>query len=288
MWRMAAALGMAALTTGVAAAARVEPIKVETRAEALAELKAAIQDELRAIDLIEKVPPRIETARERLDRSHRRLGGISDYLSTVPGATAAENAVGSAGADDWAAYGLISTPGGPDELGRSRAIEFLERALLSKRGALRVFPDARPAAAPQCADGKDNDGDGLVDAKTEPGCTSAGDARERSPFRCAVGSSMASGRLSLSGSCSGAFAELEVTLLDGVQLNGRFDVQHAPSCRPPEPTRFRCSAKNGDQNPDHVVSMQLATTSKDPAQRVALRFFDAKRRPLGRFVTARR
>ena len=65
-------------------------------------------------------------------------------------------------------------------------------------------------------------------------------------------------------------------------------VERAPSCRPPEPGGFRCSTKDGAQNPAHLLSMQLATTSEDPAKRVQLRFFDALERLLGRFVTARR
>jgi hypothetical protein len=71
-------------------------------------------------------------------------------------------------------------------------------------------------------------------------------------------------------------------------LDGRFDIQHAPSCRPLEPTGLRCSTKDGRQNPAHLVSMQLTTTSDDPAQRVRLHFFDALKRQLGRFLTARR
>jgi hypothetical protein len=284
MWRVAAVFCGALLLTMAAAAAPVVPVPVDTRAEAIAQLKAAIEDELRVIELIRKKPPRVETARDRIDQSRARLSGVYDYLSTVPGAGAAEGAVATARADDWAAYVLISAPGGPDDLGQRRAIEFLERALLRKRGALRVLPDERPPATAQCSDGKDNDGDGIVDWTVEPGCSSARDVREGSRFACTVDSSVVSGRLALEGSCSGTFSEVEFTLLDGLQLNGRFDIKHAPSCSPPTVTRVRCKTKNGAQNPGRLVDVRFATTARQPGQRVQLRFFDIRKRQIARFV----
>ena len=118
----------------------------------------------------------------------------------------------------------------------------------------------------------------------EPGCTSARDVRENSPFSCAVKSAIASGRLALTGSCSGTFSEVEFMLLDGVQLNGRFDVKHAPSCGAPTLTSVRCRTKNGAQNPGRLVDARFTTTSKDPLQRVQLRFFDVRKRQIARFV----
>jgi hypothetical protein len=286
--RVCAALGVAAIVVGAAVAAPLPRIPVDTRAEAEAQLRAAIEDEQRVIELIRKSPPRIETARQRIDSSTARLNGVVDYLSAVPGAAAAESAAMSARGFDYGAYLLISAPGGPSDLGKRRAIELLERAILSKRGALRVLPDERPASSGQCADGKDNDGDGIVDWMLEPGCSSARDVRERSPFGCDVRPGVAAGRLTLQGSCSGAFSEVELTLLDGLQLNGRFDVKHAPSCSPPTVTKIRCRTKNGAQNPGRLVDLRLATTAREPGQRVQLRFFDVRKRQIARFVVPAR
>jgi len=275
---------MAAILVGPAAAAPLPRIPVDSRAEAEEQLRAAIADELRVIELIKKEPPRIETARSRIDSSTARLNGVVEYLSGVPGAAAAENAAMSARGADYGAYLLISAPGGPSDLGKRRAIEFLERAILNKRGALRVLPDERPAAAAQCSDGKDNDGDGIVDWTVEPGCSSARDVRESSRFDCTVRSSTVAARLALEGSCSGTFSEVEFTLLDGLQLNGRFDIKHAPSCSPPTVTRVRCKTKNGAQNPGRLLDVRFATTARQPGQRVQLRFFDIRKRQIARFV----
>lgn len=133
-------------------------------------------------------------------------------------------------------------------------------------------------AGPQCSDGIDNDRDGIVDWIREPGCSSAKDPSERTPLSCEADSAMRSGRLSITGECSGAFSKVEYRLLDGVQLNGRYDVQHAPACAAPTATRVRCTAKEADRNPKHMFSAQLSTTSKDPKQRAEVRFVDAKGR----------
>ncbi|MGH3070648.1 MAG: hypothetical protein ACRDNB_00070 [Gaiellaceae bacterium] len=111
MWRVTAALGVAAIAIGAAPAAPLPTVPVDSRAEAVAQLKAAIEDELRVVDLIRKEPPRVETARSRIDQSRSRLDGVYDYVSTVPGGAAAEDAVAGARADDWASYVLISAPG---------------------------------------------------------------------------------------------------------------------------------------------------------------------------------
>ena len=166
-----------------------------------------------------------------------------------------------------------------------RAIEFLERALLRKRAALPFVQEAKPPpAVAQCSDGRDNDGDGITDWTTEPGCSSARDVRESSPFVCGLESKLVTGRIVVQGSCSGAFSEVEFMLLDDVQLNGRWDVMHAPSCSQTPPQRVRCRTKSGPQNPGRLVDGRFATTSKDPLQRVQLRFFDVRKRQIGRFV----
>jgi len=281
MWRYAAVLGAAALVVGTAGA---KPIPVETRAEAVENLKAAIEDEKRAIELLKKDPPHLRAARDRIRRSADLVSGIYDFLSTVPNAEAGQHALGGARADDYAAEHLTPTHYGPRPRGVPRAIEFLERALLRKRAGLPFVQDAQPPpAVAQCSDGKDNDGDGITDWTSEPGCSSARDVREKSSFSCGLGSKLMTGRIVVQGSCSGAFSEVEYMLLDDVQLNGRWDVMHAPSCSGTA-TRVRCKTKSGPQNPGRLIDGRFATTSKDPLQRVQLRFFDLRKRLIGRFV----
>jgi len=99
-----------------------------------------------------------------------------------------------------------------------------------------------------------------------------------------VESRIASRRLALTGSCSGAFSEVELMLLDGVQLNGRYDIMHAPTCSAPSPTGFRCTTKDGAQNPQHLIDVKIATTSTNRSQRIQFRFFDSRKRLILRFV----
>ena len=131
---------------------------------------------------------------------------------------------------------------------------------------------------------KDNDRDGITDWMFEPGCTSARDVRESSQFSCAVKLGDRERPAGAVGLVLGHVLRGRVLLLDGVQLNGRYDVKHAPSCSPPTLTRVRCKTKNGAQNPGRLVDARFATTSKDPLQRVQLRFFDLRKRQIGRFV----
>ena len=63
-----------------------------------------------------------------------------------------------------------------------------------------------------------------------------------------------------------------------------YDIMHAPSCGKPTLKGFRCKTKEGDKNPKHVLDIRLATTSPFPDQRVQLRFFDIRKRQIGRFV----
>lgn len=270
MRTLATAVITAALLSGGAGAASVP---VESRAAALIELRAAIEDEERALELMLKDPPRRDTARGRLAASRDRLAGVRDFLSTVPGAAAAETMVQDAWQTDVRAR---------DAVGRyeqENAVALIRSGIQKKRAALPAVRAARPpAASPQCSDGKDNDGDGVADWKFESGCTSARDARESSRFTCALETQIAGGRVAVTGSCSGAFSEVELTLLDGLQLNGRFDIKHAPSCRPPTVTEIRCSTKDGQQNPQRLVDIRLTTTTVARSQRLRARFFDRKKR----------
>jgi hypothetical protein len=285
MGRVVAVAAVAALITGAAWSAAPEPI--ETRTQALLELQAAIEDEQRALELLRKSPPRIDSASARIRSSMERLQGVNGFLSRTPGADKVEQALNRASdADAVAEQGhLWDYRYNQSIKAVKKAIKALESALGIKRNAQTEVRRAQPSpAVAQCSDGKDNDGDGIADWTDEPGCTSSRDVRESSPLTCVIGSTIASSRLVLSGSCTGAFSELEVTLLDGVTLNGGYDIAHAPSCGPPTPTGFRCSTKNGAQNPGHRVDLKLTTTSPDRRQRVSLRFYNRKKRLVHRVV----
>lgn len=277
MLRIAPVLVAVALAAGAARAAAPEP--VESRAGALSELRAAIADEQRALELLRKDPPRYDTAALRLRDSRDRLANVRGYLSGVPGAAVAEAMVDEAWHTDVRARDATW------RLEAEKAIALIGAGLAIKRAAVRrVPPAAAPATSAQCSDGKDNDGDGITDWTLEPGCTSSRDVRESTRFSCAVESATVSGRLALTGSCSGTFSEVEFTLLDGLQLNGRFDIKHAPSCSPPTVTRVSCTTKDGAQNPGRLVDARFATTARQPGQRVQLRFFDIRKRQIARFV----
>lgn len=283
---LALALLASVLTTAAAGAA-----PAPGRGAALLALNEAIQRELKAIELLKRTPPRLETARLHKVEAMIELDAVRRFVSGVPGAQAAESALFNAWSADlqtriWAPHFWEETK---LEDNVRVSIDALERALAFKRQAL---PDVRSAAAPpaaptQCSDGKDNDGDGTVDAKSDGGCSSARDVREQSPFSCTLGAARSGGRIAVSGACSGPFAELGVRLLD-TELNGRYDVMHAPSCRPPSPTGFRCTAKDGEKNPRHLVDVRLTTTAQDQPQRIELSFRDARRRLLGRFLAISR
>jgi hypothetical protein len=47
---------------------------------------------------------------------------------------------------------------------------------------------------------------------------------------------------------------------------------------------LRCKTKSGPQNPGRLIDARFTTTSKDPTQRVQLRFFDVRKRQIGRFA----
>lgn len=249
------------------------------RTAAVSELTAAIADEEAALKRLRRTPPAWGPAFSKLSPSDTRLGHVIRYASTL-GAPTVENSLHQAREADWYAEDQILRVLGEREHDDVKdVIRRLEEALRLKRGVLPIVTAAvPPTGTPQCSDGKDNDGDGVTDWNLEPGCTSARDVRERSPFTCALQTTVESGRLVLSGSCSGAFSGVEFTLLDGLQLNGRFDIQHAPSCSPPTVTAVRCSTKTGEQNPEHKVRVSFTTTKRARGQRIRTRFFDQRQR----------
>ena len=277
MRRMVLVVGLLALVAGAVGVAAPAPGRVQM----IRGVEAAIADEKEALELSRRKPPRYEGAALRLRRASSRLREVADAASEVSLPPSVESGLRIvAFDDDIAAIGVVGIWRGTDIFG-SKIREALDRKY---RLLEQIRTATAPSGTPQCSDGKDNDGDGIVDWKLESGCTSSRDLRESSPFSCTVESRIASGRLALSGSCSGAFSEAEFTLLDDVQLNGRYDVMHAPACGAPTLTVVRCTTKDGAKNPKHLIDARFSTTSQDPSQRVQLRFFDIRKRQIGRFV----
>lgn len=139
-------------------------------------------------------------------------------------------------------------------------------------------------AAPQCSDGIDNDRDGIVDWRRDPGCGSSRDATEGTPLTCDIDARMRSGQLSLNGECSGPFSRLEFRPVE--PLNGRWSVEHAPRCSS-TPKVIRCKAKEADKNPRHRVDAAFTTTSRDPKQGFEVRMIDTKGRNAAAVVLGR-
>ena len=165
------------------------PVPVETRAEAILELNAAIEDERRALELLKKDPPHLRAARDRIYRSADRVNGVYDFLSGVPDAAAGQDALGGAGPTTTPRRTCSRRTTGHVRKGLPRAIEFLERALLRKRAG-SPFVRGRAASAgraPSARTARTTIGDGITDWQLEPGCSSSRDVRESSRFWCAVG-----------------------------------------------------------------------------------------------------
>ena len=281
MRRIGVTVLLVGLLWGTAGAAPAPP----GRTEAVLELNAAIEDERRALALLRKTPPRLKTAYSRLSSAQARLRRVLEFASTAALPKQVEDDLTDAGWQDGGAQIAILDVLREFADDAKPAEAFLEEALRRKARALPLLRTAAaPTGTPECADGKDNDRDGIVDWKLESGCTSARDVREQSPFSCDVQSRIESGRLAVSGSCSGAFSEVEFTLLGDVRLNGPYDVMHAPACGAQRTTGVRCTTKDGAKNPKHLVDARFTTTSNDPLQRVQLRFFDIRKRQIGRFV----
>lgn len=265
----AAIAALAAVTTGSAAT------PAPTRGQALLALNEALEDEREALALLQKTPPRVGTAFARIERSLGELETVRAFAATVAGP--AEKAVYDAQSGDHGAHATLYyalNGGEPSDL----VIKYLEKALAAKTRAMPLIRTAKPPAGPpQCADRKDNDGDGVVDAKDEPGCNSPSDVRESTALTCNALTKIASGRLVITGSCSGAFTEVDYRLLDS-QMSGRVDVAHAPSCGPAALDGIRCTAKDGLQNPRHLFEARMTTTLQDRGQRVRVRFFNKRKR----------
>lgn len=220
--------------------------------ELRAELLAAIAAEKRALELLAKVPPRDGAAELQLDRSIDHLRRVAEGLKGLSLPPFARSSIQAASGFDDQATGRLPPF---NQAVREIAIDEIERALTDKRQVLGVLIPPAPAGAPQCADGRDNDGDQLVDARLESGCTSSKDTTEGSALAC----TLRSGTNQVTGSCSGTFSKLELVAPQGVA----FDTSQTPVatqselCRYSSPRRLECLMSDGAANPRHIVNVRF-------------------------------
>jgi len=245
----------AVLTPAAGTTAAPEPDRAELRAA----VTAAIADEKRAWVLLAKRPPRKETAALMLERSERRLKEIQRALqgSTIPG---------------WV-NGQISAAAFRDRRDAARLrvywplesiIESIELSMGFKSNTFSAFETPPAASSPECSDGKDNDGDRLVDGRVDSGCTAAEDGSESTALTCSLGYTSAGTSVLVQGTCSGPFAKIELTAPTGVSFDTRTMpvVQQAQACRWVSERRLDCIMSDGVANPQHVVNARFKFTKR--------------------------
>ena len=270
----AAALATAIVAVLVPAAATTATPEL-TINEVRVKLAEAIADEKRAVELLKKKPPRRGTADIALERSIERLEEIKSSPGLPDGASLRiDSAIGrdrqALSSDD-----------------ESLKIYFILDALdYYKAVAMAQLKQPASAQGLQCADKKDNDGDGTVDARHDSGCTSAKDGTERSALTCSLGYTSGTPVSVVQGTCSGPFAKLELTPPVGVAFDPASMpvVQYAQACRYASERRLECVMSDGVANPRHVVraSFRYRRGSPPGALRALLRSFEG--RPLARTV----
>lgn len=260
----------AVLVPSVATTAAPEPRFAVQRAK----LADAIADEKRAIELLKKRPPRIETAVLQLQRSRARL---DDIRSSGQLPTHASNLLRVAGQVD-------SATGGDLRLRRRLSKAYLAGdgiydilyALEKKQVAMELLQQPATAQGPQCGDRIDNDGDGTVDARHDSGCASKSDATEQSASTCSLGYTAGTPVSLVQGTCSGPFAKLELTAPTGVAFDtGTMPtVQYAQGCRYASERRLDCVMSDGVANPRHRVSARFRLRQRSVSRpRVLIRDF---------------
>lgn len=227
-------------------------------------LAEAIADEKRALELLAKVPPRAGTAQLRVERSVETLEEILEAESLPD---TARDAIRSARADDLAAIRSI----------RAQDSAFwITEALQSKEAAMALLRQPRVARGPQCADGKDNDGDGLVDARHDSGCTDRADGSERSRLALRLELTTTGPAATIEGATSGPISKIEIALPPPSAFDTARQpaVGSSPLCRFRSARRLECLTRDGAANPRHVVTARFWLTNGSPSElRVLVRDF---------------
>ena len=220
----------------------------------------AISAEKNALDELDAEPRRVEDALEELARAQkylRRAIGRAKGLSLVQFVPPLEDAL----ALDGTAVSRLGSVLESRDAGRS-VRDALELKQEVRYGVREIFRGQKDEDAPQCADGRDNDGDRLVDAVGDTGCTSRADGTERSPFTCDLDVTSTS----VGGSCSGPFGAVEIRLPAGAS----FDTDRAPAtrgahaCEFETDRRLECTVAGVYTNPGHVVRVGWRTEKPGP------------------------
>ena len=214
-----------------------------------AKLAGAIAAEKRALVLLAKKPPRTRTAELALQESRaqlRELLGFGGWRSLEPVLRDAENG------DRLAAH-FLTDPGG--DYGVELAQFWIADALEHKSVLMASLNQPATATGPQCADRRDNDGDGTIDARHDSGCSSAKDGTERSSLTCSLGYTAGTPISVLQGTCSGPFEKIQVIAPAGTAFDTGSPalVEHARACRYASPQKLECVMSDGVANPRHVV-----------------------------------
>ena len=247
-----------------------------------AKVLEAIADEKRALELLKKNPPRTKTAKLALERSAERLREVAGSGPLPTGVAGSLNA-----AADWDLEAARKL--GPDRRPGSWAAEHAirgaelgtEAALDQKVVAASALQQPAAAQGPQCSDRIDNDGDGLIDARHDSGCTSARDGGEVGALSCSLGYTSGAALSAVHGTCTGPFAKLELEAPVGVAFDVRTMpvVQRGQACHYVTPRRLECAMADGVENPRHVVSARFRFTRASSAgPRVFIRDFARRSR----------
>lgn len=263
----------AVLVPSAATTAAPEPSPAELR-ELRFKLADAIVDEERALELLRKKPPRPGTARLALNRAE---GVLRDMLAS--GSFPGSDAVDSAAIVDRDAVSRLDFP---EPGGRFGGAEYsIKTALAHKATAMAMLQQPARAQGPQCSDRVDNDGDGTVDARHDSGCSSAKDATENSALTCSLGYTAGTPVSVVQGTCSGPFANLELTAPTGVVFDTGASpiVDYARACRYASPRKLECVMSDGVANPRHRVRARFRYKSSSTLRpRVLIRDFAGRGR----------
>ena len=105
------------------------------------------------------------------------LGAGNYWLAYLPSSSSLAFRVGSGGEARWTNYSYGPAPGTFPASGTTETVRWSLYATLDVTNEVPPPLPPPPPPAAQCADGADNDGDGMVDLN-DPGCTDAADNDE--------------------------------------------------------------------------------------------------------------
>jgi len=236
----------------------------------------AIADEEHAWKLLARWPdPKFGAARLRLVRALNALRDVRPSVTDVGARISLDRAISTE-------IRAIAALDGRDA---ARARDLLYAANFEK-GNARWWLTQPPLRAQECADRRDNDGDGLVDGAFDSGCSSHADGTERSDPTCSVATRSRGREVALDGTCSGPYGRVVVELDGG----GAFDGAHRPAadgaavCGYVSERRLECVFRAGTATRGHRIRLRFRLMADSPAP-TRIRISDFRDRP---FALSRR